>query len=395
MDETPRRWFTTIPLAYNDDPAFWFRDAGALCLAFQKLGVDSRFVALGEPGQRKDMPVVTCTLNQMQDPVWWRQWDLEGVVLSSWGAPRFEPIARAIKESGAKLVVRLDSDGLKSPRIHFRRFLATAYCGSKDAKVHFPLLNAALKTLLFRYLPSTFDRPTCAHLGHADVVIVESPLGKQYLRRYFLGLGRADLAGKLRVLPHPAKAEKIYDPAIPKRPKILAVGRWESAQKDGPKLMRVLGMALPHHPEYSVVLAGSGAQRMEKLRALLPRGDQERIEILGPVDHATLHRHYQEAQIVIFTSRTEGFPFTASEALCCGCTIVGAALLPSMNYISSQGAGTLAITRSSQDYADALEVEMDAWQRNERDPRRTSLDWHKRVSVEAVASTILSFFTEP
>jgi hypothetical protein len=63
-----------------------------------------------------------------------------------------------------------------------------------------------------------------------------------------------------------------------------------------------------------------------------------------------------------------------------------------MNYISSLGGGTVAITRSSRDYADALGAELDTWAARERDPEVISRDWQKRVSSTAVASTILGFF---
>jgi glycosyltransferase involved in cell wall biosynthesis len=169
----------------------------------------------------------------------------------------------------------------------------------------------------------------------------------------------------------------------------MGAARWDAFQKDGQRFMKVLGMVLPHYPDYSAILAGTGAERMQKLRSSLPAPVRSRIVVAGLLDHAALHRRYQEAQVILFTSRTEGFPVAAAEALCCGCTVVGAASLPSMNHINSLGGGTVAISRSSQDYADALACELDAWQAGERDPERISRDWQKRVSSAAVASAIL------
>src|SRR5271168_2300455 len=105
--QKPGRWFCAIPMDYRVDGAFWDRDSGLVCQGFRKLGMDSRFVALGQPSQREDMPLILCTLVQMQDANWWRQWNLEGVILTAWALPCYEPIARAIKTAGVKLNLAL------------------------------------------------------------------------------------------------------------------------------------------------------------------------------------------------------------------------------------------------------------------------------------------------
>src|SRR5213593_3472383 len=127
-----KEWLTAIPLVYSDDPAFWTREAGLMCLGFRKAGVKSRFVALGPPSVRDDAPVITATLQDFHESRWWSQWNAQGVFLTSWGALRFKGIARAIKESGALLAIRLDASGTPSPRINFRRFLQTMYGSAVD-----------------------------------------------------------------------------------------------------------------------------------------------------------------------------------------------------------------------------------------------------------------------
>src|SRR5262245_47852918 len=133
MPEPPRkRWLTAIPLRYREDGAFWDRDCGLLTLGMLKIGVDSKFIALGKPEVKKDLPLILAELDQWRQADWWKQWAADGVMLNSWGAPRYEPVARAIKESGARLVIRLDTDGFKSPRTHFYRFLINTYITARD-----------------------------------------------------------------------------------------------------------------------------------------------------------------------------------------------------------------------------------------------------------------------
>src|SRR5580658_2666784 len=112
MDKVDRkrgRWLWAIPMEYSEDGAFWVRDGGLICRGFKMLGVDARFVALGQPGERKDMPLITCSLEQMRQADWWKQWDVDGVLFASWALPRYEPIARAIKVAGIKLILMLDT----------------------------------------------------------------------------------------------------------------------------------------------------------------------------------------------------------------------------------------------------------------------------------------------
>jgi glycosyltransferase involved in cell wall biosynthesis len=391
IDSAPR-WFTAIPIPYADDPGFWFRDMGSMCLWFRQQGMDSRLVALGTPGARENPPVVLGSLEQLAEARWWRQWNLTGVVLTSWAAPRFEPIARAIKESGARLVVRLDSDGTKSPRVNFWRFLYNMYFEEWNCCPWQAAPRALAKAVLFRLAPGLYDRKVCAHLDHADLILIESPLARRALVRWLVGMGWGHLEPRIVHLPNAAQAQVVYEPGQPKQSQIVAVGRWDAVQKDAPRLMATLGRVLPLHSEYRAVLIGGGEARLARLRARLPTALHQRIQILGQIGNEAVHQHYLASQIILFSSRYEGFPYAAAEALCCGCTVVGPARLTSLNYLCCDGGGTLAITRSAQDLADAVGAEIQAWQGGRRDPLKISRYWREHLSVEAVGSAILKRF---
>ncbi len=394
MAPTPtKRWFTAIPMSYVEDAArFWYTDGGLLSQAFAKVGVYSRFVAWGEPVERADRPLILCRPDQMRDPTWWGRWNLDGVVLTSWAAPKYEPIARAIKQSGTRLILRLDSDGLTSPRVDFRRYLANAYNAGRESGVFLALTNALLKTLWFRFQRSAYDAGTSAHLSHADAIVIESPLARERLTRYLKVMGREDLVSRIHVVPHPVKAEIVYDPSVRKDHRIIAVGRWESYQKDAPRLIRVLCRTLADFRDYSAVLVGSGGDLLRRLVARVPIEIQSRITITGPIEHDRVQRECQVAQTILFTSRYEGFPFAAGEALCCGCTVVGPTELAFLNYICSRGAGTASMSRSVQDLVDALNAEINAWRSGERNPQQISQGWRDRLAAKSVASTLMGLF---
>jgi glycosyltransferase involved in cell wall biosynthesis len=392
---TNNKWFTAIPMNYSDDPAFWSRDGGLMCLGLRKAGFDSRFVALGKPCVREDLPLVLGTLEQFHDPAWWSQLHADGVFLTSWGAPRFEGIARAIKQSGALLAIRLDSAGAPSPRVNFRRYLQITYSLARDTGRKFPGIYSLAKTLLFRFSRRAFDIRFCQHLSHADLIVIESPLARQALCRYLRLLGYPDIAERVCVLFHPLLDSVSYNRNVRKLPRIIAVGRWDAHAKDAPRLMKVLATVLPQRSSCDAVLFGSGEKQLAVLRDRLPKSIQSRISILGAVSRDALCEAYQASQVILIPSRYESGPMAAAEALCCGCSVVGSALLPSVNFMCSQGSGTLSASRSVGDLSDALALELHAWSAGRRDPSAISRAWIDRVSVSAVVRDFLLEASKP
>jgi hypothetical protein len=277
----PKRWLNAIPLVYRDNWDFWDRDNGLLTLGMQKIGVDARFVALGKAEVRKDLPLILGELEQWREPDWWKQWGADGVLFNSWGAPRYEPIARAIKASGARLVIRLDSGGFKSPRTHFVRYLQNIYTEARDFGARPAALYALAKTLCFRFFPAVHDRGTLRHYEHADAILIESPLAEAMVARYLRGLGREDLAAKLRVVAHPINEEFCYDPQIAKAQRVLVVGRYNVYVKDTPLLMRILEQALQSNTDYTANLVGPGAEVLQRWHSRLPEALRQRIIVVG------------------------------------------------------------------------------------------------------------------
>jgi glycosyltransferase involved in cell wall biosynthesis len=383
------RWLTAIPMIYQEDRGFWNRDMGLLCLGLREAGVPCHFVALGESGMAQDKPLILCRPEQMQDAAWWRQWQASDVVLNSWAMRKYDPVARSIKAAGARLIVNVDTDGLLSPHVWFWRHLQQGFFMSKDAGRSFPAMRAVLKTFLFYFFPALFDRRVQHHLSMAEMVTVATPLARERCRRLMISMGRPDLAGRIRSLPLPVRAYFDYNPAVLKQSRIIAVGRWEASQKDTPMLARVLGHALTVEPDYSALVVGSGEDRMRRLVAGLPPAVQSRIQIRGPVPHEQLGRLYQESRMLFLSSRYESFHIAAAEALCCGCSVVGPAHIPSMPYFITACSGTVAAAHTCRHFSDALCAEMDAWRLGERDPVRISQFWRARFTPRAVGSRLL------
>ena len=365
----------------------WERDGGLVCRGFRMLGVDARFVALGPPGERKDVPLITCPLEQMQEAAWWRQWDVEGVLLNAWALPRYEPIARAIKLAGVKVILMLDNEGIVSPRVWPWRYLQQKHSAEKEKGKWFPAGWALLKTAVGSF--RLRHAGTIRHLEHGNLIVLPSPLAQQRYGRYLLAMKRADLIGRLRFAPYPVVKEMTLQPAIPRKNVIIAVGRWQSLQKNTPLLLRVLERVLSGQPRYSARIIGSGAEVVKELAQRLNPDCRSRIEIVGWVDHAKLPAFYGESQIFLCASRYESFLIAAGEALCCGCSVVGDARIASMPYLTGLGSGTVSCDCSLDNLGDAVMAEINAWQSGERDPAQIGRAWQARLHADRVAAAIL------
>lgn len=384
-----QRWLTAIPLQYAEGPAFWGRDAGLTCLGLRAAGAHGRFVALGPPRESENPPLILTELARLSDADWWRQWRADVVLLNAWGAPRHEPVARAIRAAGAKLIVRLDSDGVFSPRYDFFPFLARTYGAFRDEERKLPGLKALAKATLFRAQRSLYDEKFIAHLRHANAVVAESAIAAQRYRSYLLRAGEPELAAKMRALPHPVDDLFFHEPGVRKEPRLVAVGRWRTWQKDTPRLVACLGEILRRAPEYRVAIFGSGDEVVRGLVARLEPAVRERIEISGPVPPARLLEEYRRGQIVFAPSRYESFHIAAAEGLCCGASVVGSPALPSFIDFASAQSGTVATSRSVSALVEACDAEIQAWRDGRRDPVQISRHWRGIVSATAVGKTLV------
>lgn len=384
----PGRWFAVLVMKYFEGGGFWDRDAGMYLQGFQALGIDARFVALGEPAVSTDRPLILCAQAQMEDAQWWRQWNLEGVVLYSWALPRFTGIIRALNQAGIKVVLLLDTDGVMLPQIWPARYLEVKYHYAKASGKLLPWADALARTLFGSF--TSRQAGTVEHLAYASRIALPSPISLQRYARFLSVLGRADLISKLVMIHHPVVNQMRYAAGTAKRPVIIAVGNWQLHLKGAPLLVRTLGVVLAREPAYSARLIGAGADALRRLVQALPSEVQTRIQVLGPVPHQQLPAHYQESQIILSTSTSESFGIACAEALCCGCSVVGLAKIGSMIHFCSTYSGTLAPTRSVGNYSDAVLAEISAWRNGERDPEKMSAIWTRKCHVENVARAVVS-----
>ena len=115
------RVFACTPVRFPGDHTFFARDSSLTGRRLRSLGVESRAIAPAYNGDEPDL--IRAEMRQLESAAWWRDIQLDGVVLYAWGSAQYSKIARAMNKSAARLCVHLDSRGLSSPLADWRDFV--------------------------------------------------------------------------------------------------------------------------------------------------------------------------------------------------------------------------------------------------------------------------------
>lgn len=384
-----------IPLKYRDGDNFWARDMGLTVLGLRKLGVDARLVALGgREDQPLDRPAIVGTRKDFANADWWRQWRATGIIFTGWSASRFNDIRRAMLAATPRVIERLDTDGVRSPRTWLTDYARKCFAGKRDSPL---LLN---KLLAPGYTPLEVLAgywPTSHRIAHAmkllPALAAESPIAVQRIRR-FLHLYFAQIP-QVRCITHPVAEDYMRpEPNVLRRNHIVSVGRWHSYQKNFPLLLKVLEAFLLQHPDWEADIIGSLPDGWNSETRLKRPELRPRLRFHGVKPHREISGFYKQSKIFLMTSRYESFNIAAAEALCCGCSVVGPVEIASVPFFTSVASGTVACRQNCGHFLDALGAEAQAWEDGLRQPHLISQKWLANVSSTAVASQFLEFLEQ-
>jgi hypothetical protein len=114
------RIFTCTPVDFAGDVSFFSRDRGMFCRGLRSLGIDSQAIMPGSASFGDDPLLIRTNAENLSDAACWRGHGLDAVILYSWAAPRYTPIAAAIKKADIRLMVCMDTCGVISPQANSR-----------------------------------------------------------------------------------------------------------------------------------------------------------------------------------------------------------------------------------------------------------------------------------
>ena len=97
---------------------FFIRDTGLISSTIREVfHLESKCI-MPLPYHDSDMPehVIRTEYKNLTSVTWWKSLGIDALVLYSWGAPRYLPVARAVHKAGIRLIIHI-------PIIYRLRFL--------------------------------------------------------------------------------------------------------------------------------------------------------------------------------------------------------------------------------------------------------------------------------
>lgn len=386
-----QRWYTCTPVAFKGDHTFFSRDSGLFCKAFQEVGVESKAI-MPLPIQDGDLPdLIRTEYKNLESADWWRQQKLDGVLLYAWTASQYTPIAKAIHDSGSKLVIYMDTCAAIYPwqkwwwgtQLRFR---------IEKQKHGMKFLPYALLSILRAHTIGIAGYAVRRkHIGYADIIGLPIPSAiAAYKNVPFLFSEQSK--SRIRLLPCPVASHFKYDGTVPKENVIIAVGRWNEEESKRPRyLIRAIELFFSANQTFRFELFGNTPEFMQAWHRTLPKEIQNRITLHGIVNNQELAKHYQKAKICLCSSLYESTHIVSAEAVCCGCTIVAPPLpsLSALQWYASEDSGTIAQHDTPESFCDAIQKELENWDVGLRLPIQISNHWCKCLHTIATVTKLL------
>jgi hypothetical protein len=377
-----------IPIPGINLAGYWHRDQGLLVDEARRQGYQAYLVCLPPAPQTGDDRMIVASHEDLSRGEWWVSQKPWAVVCNTWGASRFRHVWNAALQATPRLLERLDTDGIRSPRVEPWLFFYQFWSRLHDT--HGPRLGALLappiaaaQGAMQLLLPGLFDRKICQGIAGLPVATAESPLAVARIRRLLGSFGYS--GSNVQVLPHPVD---LRNDALPgpddKENLIVSVGRWNSHQKNFSLLRRTLAGFLAGNAAWSATLCGMPAENSPTSHC------QDRIRTLGILDHRGVIDLLKKAKIFLMSSRHESFGIAAAEALCQGCSVVGPAHIPSVEWFTGRDSGTAARHYSAASLVSALTSESEAWACNSRrSPQLIAELWRNQLSAPHVFQRLM------
>lgn len=315
-------------------------------------------------------------------PGFWREVAAEVAVIVTWH--RMSGVLEAMRAAGARVVAIADSDGRVGVRVFpgfaFMRTLAYSEGAMDRARRLKYWLGRLVRELGAR---SDEDDEAILSTRASDVLALGHAEGVRLFRRFLAHHGEETLASRLVEVPLAIGASFLACPVpAAKDDLVVAVGRWGHPQKNAPLLARALELFLAERPRTSVTIFGADGERVFAPLA-------GKVDYRGVAPQEVVAETLSRARSIVFSSRWEGSPHAATEALVLGATLVGTPI-PSLSSWTEGGRfGHVARHPRPRALARALALEARAWDAGERDAPAIAAHWRPRLAPEGVCGRLL------
>jgi hypothetical protein len=355
------------------------KEPGAIVQSLNNIGHSAKvFCNSAESEANTHFAPQIISKKQSNDASFWRQQDIDYIIIYSWLSLRYTKIIKAASSVGIKIFLKLDSDGnLIYPE-------QPSYMKTRG-------LNDSLKEKLIYIIrlfqwfvvPKFISKIKIQQIELSEAILIESPQAKEILAQSLLYWKRKDLIEKIKVIEPPLKW---IDANSNKENTILCIGRWDYKQKNTKKLITVMNKLTTN---WHVKIIGTEANKVvSKIK-----NPNLKISFINNIEHTDLLKIISTVKIIFMPSIWEGFPLAACEGVTAGCSIVGGPL-PGLIYLTSKNNGIITNNLQTTSLCNALQEDINRWENNYYQPEKIANDWRAVLSPEVIAKKIINLMKE-
>lgn len=354
----------------------------------RQVGADA--VTLCPTGMEAGYPYPVRTFDSERalcEPGYWRELGCQAAVIITWH--RMTPILQAIQAAGMRVLAIGESDGRVSPRLHAGPTFRFMTHQQATLLGRFGAAKYWLERFLFR--ASAEHRDLLANTAAADVLTFGASGAVAEYRALLHGLGAKHLTDRVAWLPYPIAESFCSRPVqIDRSNRIIAIGRWDAAQKNPGLLEATVRRLADLRTGAEVQIVGRDAtKRFATLARTIPT-----VQLLEAQPRERVAGLMAQSRTLLMTSRWEGAPLVVAEMLALGGTVVGTPI-PSLRFLAEDSRfGRLGTDHTARAVARALHAEIQTWERDDRSPLDIARHWRALHHPASVAARIIELLSE-
>ena len=315
-------------------------------------------------------------------PEYWSTAGFDGALMFTWH--RMKNVFLAMRSVGMRAIAIGDSDGLVSLRAHPWDTLRYKISEQKNYRHKIGAAKLWLSNWLFRGLAHDLELIAATEAAH--IFGLPNVGGVEQFRRFLVNCGARVAANKLAAIPYPVAEAFCTEPIkTPKVNRVIAVGRWDSYQKNAPLLAATLERLTRYGCTTEFLIVGNGAEAAFSSVAKL----NPNIHLLGIQPKEQIVKLMSDSRFVIIPSRWESGPIVANEMLALGGSIVGTPIPTLIGLVEESRFGRVSIKHIADSLASAVVAELEAWDQGRRNPLAIAEKWRQKVSPNSVAKRII------
>ena len=315
-------------------------------------------------------------------PEYWSAAGFDGALMFTWH--RMKNVFLAMRSVGMRAIAIGDSDGLVSLRAHPWDTLRYKISEQKNYRHKIGAAKLWLSNWLFRGLAHDIELIAATEAAH--IFGLPNVGGVEQFRRFLVNRGARVAANKLAAIPYPVAEAFCTEPIkTPKANRVIAVGRWDSYQKNAPLLAATLERLTRYGCNTEFLIVGNGAEAAFSSVAKL----NPNIHLLGIQPKEQIVKLMSDSRFVIIPSRWESGPIVANEMLALGGSIVGTPIPTLIGLVEERRFGRVSIKHIADSLANAVVAELEAWDQGRRNPLAIAEKWRQKVSPNSVAKRII------